>query len=292
MAVVYYQIFFMVSITVTFVVARVMRERRNPKWWVLPTLYSLACILWTLVQVEKLPLRIVQLLFIGATFVINLRGIRVAKQRRAQASRLAELEGLIAKLSQELSVREQGLLEAVPRQELRLLINQEEHKAAFYAAIAKAKETLCITSGWVNDRVVTPPLLGALRKALRRGVHVFIVFGYKSKHEEAVLKPDARRAVESLHKLAQEAARWNRGRLLIAHRPVHAKVVVCDLEAAIIGSNNWLSNSSFVNEERSVVVTDSAFATKMRMDVMEMARRADSNAIPRLLGLKVLASGM
>jgi hypothetical protein len=145
-------------------------------------------------------------------------------------------------------------------------------------------------SGWVNDRVVTSRLLGALRKALRRGVHVFIVFGYKSKYKEISLKSDARNAVGAVHEVARESARWKRGYLLLAHRPVHAKIIVRDEVNAKIGSNNWLSNSSFVNEERSVVVTDGDFVAQVLLDMMQIAWQADSNAIPRLLSFEALAA--
>lgn len=175
-------------------------------------------------------------------------------------------------------------LETVPQDRQRLLRTKRDHDQAFDEAIAQARATLCITSGWINDRAMHRRRIAAIREATGRGVHVFIVFGYQSGDDEPTLKPDARRAVSELHSHALDALDGRGGSLVIAHRPVHSKVVVRDNDRAIVGSNNWLSNSAFRNEERSVLIDSTAFASLVRDDVMRMAMDADADTIPRLLG--------
>lgn len=284
MLVAYFQIFFIVTITASFLVGRVLRGRGNRRWWIIPASYTTLCVLWTSAQVVMLPLSIVQMSVIAVTVFLNMNSVRKADDRRKQAARLADLEQLLAKLDEELTERERELLEAVPKHRLRLLITKEEHERALYDEIAKANRTLFISSGWMNDRVVNRRLLGALRQALRRGVHVFIVFGYKSKYEEPKLDSSSRRAVQALDRLAQETAGGKGGRLLLAYVGVHAKVVVRDQEVGIMGSHNWLSNSAWVNAERSVVVTDEAFVTEMQQDLALLAREALADSVDRLLG--------
>lgn len=201
------------------------------------------------------------------------------KQRLREALKAAK---------EDLNPQQLTALEAVREDELELLSTKRGHNQALDDAIAQASQSLCITSGWINDRATHPGRVAAIRAATQRGVHVFIVFGYRSGDKEPILKSDARRVVQELYDLALETFRGSSGKLIIAHEPVHSKVVVRDGDLAIIGSNNWLSNNAWKNEERSVVIKNRVFATRVRDDVMRIAQAAAAETIPKLLDRKSL----
>lgn len=259
-----------------FSIGRHFHSQRISWWWRIPAVWVGFGVLWSFTQVFMLPLMLFQLGVILAASLWSMHLMQNASLKR-------RLREALEAAKQDLDQQQITALDAVRENELALLSTKREHNQAIDDAIAQARQTLCITSGWINDRATTPRRVAAIRTATQRGVHVFIVFGFRSRYEEPTLQPDARRVVSALHDLAQETRNTQAGKLVIAHMPVHSKVVVRDDQQAIIGSNNWLSNNAFVNEERSVVINNPAFATRVRDDVMRTAMQADANTIPNLL---------
>jgi len=107
-----------------------------------------------------------------------------------------------------------------------------------------------------------------LAKALKRGVNVFIGYGYKSSFDPIPKSKTQKDAENNLLKLKEWCAEENTdGLLLIAYHPNHSKILICDDTYAVCGSFNWLSNSGkSKNLERSWIVYDKVFVdTEMEL---------------------------
>lgn len=297
MIVVYWQASIVASITAAFWLGRWFRSvgRVRPNWWT-PVLV-LFWIVWTLSNVFTPQLLVVQLVVTAGAFLVNARlahqlDTRRAESRRAdvaserardEASRAAMLEERITSLELELSEKERELLARVPKDAWRFLATEEEHRAALREQVDRASTRLLITSGWMNDAVVNHAFIGRLRSALERGVSVLIVFGYSSKKDRKPLDPRARRALQALVDLAAEHPSPSAGSLVIAHAPVHAKVVVRDRDVALVGSSNWLSNNNYLNAERTIEVRFPEFVDVIAESTARTAHGAEAGVLGRLL---------
>ena len=295
MQVAYWQLTIVATITLAFWLSRRPNLRARTRIWILPWAMGVFWVVWTLGAVFASSLLNLQLLVVSGAMVGNmyfgftLRQARKADER-AQLAREENraLRARIEELTADLHLSERDrkeLLEAAARPGSRptLLETKQEHQDALFEQIRSARNTLCITSGWINDRVVNRDFLAALRAALKRGVLVAIAFGYASKHDPQPLASDAERAFKELSRIVRSTAVNGKPRLFIAIVPIHAKVVVRDAEVAIVSSSNWLSNAAFYNAERGVLLQDAAFALQMQRSVMLLVEDATMDSMHALL---------
>lgn len=134
------------------------------------------------------------------------------------------------------------------------VIAGSEHFNVLKRAFAEAENTVCILSGWIGSPLLDTEVQQSIRAAVKRGVRIFLGFGWESSsgHE---ISPTAEFALRFVRSLGSS-------RVMVAQFANHEKVLVVDDKYCIIGSNNWLSNSTFRNSERSILVRIPSFASE------------------------------
>lgn len=277
MGIIPYQAFFFASVMLAFAMGRHLRASGVTWWSWVPRGWVTFCVIFTLTQVFMPLLAIFQLGVIAAATIWSLNLMRAADKER-------HLHTVIQQVRDELSAEQAKLLEMVPREAIKLICTRKEHEQIMDDAIDQAQHTLCITSGWINDNAMNTRRVNGIKKALKRGVLVVLAFGWRDFREEPSLDKRAQQIVEALHKISQEShARKDGGKLVLAHVPVHSKLLVKDETLAVVGSNNWLSNASFKNMEHSTVIQDRTFAASARATIIDIVKGAHAETIPRLL---------
>lgn len=125
--------------------------------------------------------------------------------------------------------------------DISLVINAAEHHEQLLTALREAKNQVVLVCPWVGQIERNRRLQDALVEAVDRGVRVHLLWGVdRGDAFEAQFGPASRDLVELL------APREHRvGGLFVAPRPagVHAKLIVCDTEWAVVSSCNMLNSS-------------------------------------------------
>jgi len=116
-----------------------------------------------------------------------------------------------------------------------------------------------VLSGWVHNKVADKQFINELRKALERGVEVYLGFGYKDSKGRHNLLPGSKKALSELASLGK-ASREMKGALYVGRFNNHQKVLIQYKQKVVCGSHNWLSNKTFRNKERSLVVENKKMA--------------------------------
>ena len=111
------------------------------------------------------------------------------------------------------------------------------------------------------------------REALRRGVSVYIGYGYNNFNNQSGVSPSTKIALDNLLNLQGRTKNKN-GHLLVKQimykeKESHMKLILCDNKFAVIGSNNWLSNSKFNTLELSVKVESQELTLELKKTTME-----------------------
>jgi phosphatidylserine/phosphatidylglycerophosphate/cardiolipin synthase-like enzyme len=146
-------------------------------------------------------------------------------------------------------------------------IKGSQHLRVLHQALGEARESICVLSGWVSSAVVDHDFERRLKAALERGVEVHQGYGWKSPDGVERSTKWEEEAKSRLSSVVEWTRRRGQGRLTIVDFGAppddagnHAKLLVWDRRCAVCGSNNWLSNSKFRNNERSWMISDHAFA--------------------------------
>ena len=155
--------------------------------------------------------------------------------------------------------------------EVERIQGKAQHFQALDDAIADAKETLCIRSGWITSYVVTQEFAGKFRVALNRGVSIYIESGWRKSGQSKQPDNTAFVSAKGILKNLVDASHFKRkgkeysmGKLFVGDVPTHIKEVVVDGRYYISGSNNWLSNASHTNKEASHVIHNAILAREIR----------------------------
>jgi phosphatidylserine/phosphatidylglycerophosphate/cardiolipin synthase-like enzyme len=261
MEVVGYQLLVVATIVVAY--------RLNPKYglW--------AAFIWsveTLALVFFPPLILVQLGVVWATYAVV----------RSLASKDAQLRALQDHLREHPDVTRQRIAQI--SSEALQFISGREHQQRLVSAMEKATSCICILSGWVSSGVVDDQFLLRTEACLRRGVDVYLGYGYQDGQGAHSESRSSKKAVERLIGLGRSCASASTpGTLTLARFGNHEKILTIDGAVAICGSHNWLSNSSYVNRERSVVVSLPSFASTEQERVQSVVRE---HSINRMNGAK------
>jgi formylglycine-generating enzyme required for sulfatase activity len=113
------------------------------------------------------------------------------------------------------------------------VLSTAQHRPKLLEALRDAKERVIIVSPWLKLNAVDQELRTDIAEALRRGVQVWIGYGFS----EADVQE--KRTLEKLQELQKGKGGKN---LRIQHLgSSHAKVVICDSRYMITTSFNWLS---------------------------------------------------
>lgn len=270
MAVLYYSIAVFISVFASFWIAKYIRshiQKKMPKFahhskLITPKSLSLAVlgfwIIWTLSLVETLPLKIVQ---IGVGVVAYLIGSKYLKKDREienRDTRIIELEAQCSTFERELTeLAELNKKIRLDRSNVSELYTHQDHSKALKKGLESCNEQLIIVSGWATDYVINDKFEKLILAALKRGVSVFLSFGYEKKNFPKFDSEIQKRAVKRINKIAQvNEQQKNAGTLSVILVPTHRKLLIVDDTKAICGSFNWLSNGGGFNDEMSLVVSN------------------------------------
>jgi cardiolipin synthase len=152
------------------------------------------------------------------------------------------------------------------------------------ACIASAASSLRITNAYV---LPTPAFVEALRAAAARGVAVRIIMPGPY-HNKPLVRRASRHTWRAL--LAGGVELYEHQRTM-----VHAKTVIIDADAALVGSINFDPRSFSLNAEAAVVLTDASIAVEMtRVFGRDLAHCApvDAAALSRLSPLARLGDAV
>lgn len=185
----------------------------------------------------------------------DIRAIAVASE--ISASRLPAIEAAVESSPQHLT-----------------FISGSEHFSSLIRAIKDSKSTLCILSGWIGSPLLDREVQGTLRSALKRGVRIYIGFGWETTSGTHQMAGVAADALAYLRHLESEFFETGERQVNVAQFPNHEKVIVVDDAYMLIGSNNWLSNRFFRNTERSVRIGDQQLAREEGRRIIALVERA------------------
>jgi len=110
-----------------------------------------------------------------------------------------------------------------------------EHPPLLKHSLQKAEQRVVVISPWIRRAVVTREFLTMIRRAVDRGVWVFV--GYGLGEDDKNEKPRDIEARKDLAKLAADSERFILRRL----GNTHAKILIKDRDFFVISSFNWLS---------------------------------------------------
>ena len=108
-------------------------------------------------------------------------------------------------------------------------------------------------SGWISSDVIDEQVLSLLEDAIKRGVKIYIGYGFSYPNKKHQMSLKAKEALKSLKNLKQRTVN-DKGQLHFKGFKNHSKVIVVDNKYRIVGSNNWLSNRKYSNSEYSIKV--------------------------------------
>ena len=105
-----------------------------------------------------------------------------------------------------------------------------------------------------------------MEDAIKRGVKIYLGYGYSKQFETHQIKPETAEALRRLKNLEQRTAN-EKGELCVKKFKNHAKVIIVDNKYRIVGSNNWLSNRTYSSSEYSIKVSSKIKTAEAQKDL-------------------------
>ena len=239
MVIIYYQIAIPVTLIITYLLSNKSKK----------VITIVGCIwgVWTLVNVPYPPLNYFQfaniiisyllITKIFTNFKIKDQEIKVEKYKNFEA------EKRISKLQKEYGIK---LKDAHEKQRIRFIEDHETHVKTLNDALENSYDKIIILSGWATDRVVDLSFKKQVLDALKRGVQIYIGYGYESKIDKKISRKEQKNAEQAFTELQSWCAKHKpEGKLNIYNFPNHSKLLISDNKYMVCGSFNWLSNSGF-----------------------------------------------
>ncbi|ARJ65167.1 hypothetical protein WV31_05585 [Magnetospirillum sp. ME-1] len=175
--------------------------------------------------------------------------------------------------------RYQRVIAATKRSGGFTVINDSEHRSELMEAIDSAKEMLCISSAFISSYAIDQRVRESIRRAIKRGVNVYIEYGCKLGVNDPPPARHVKRAMDHLEEIKAWAANENlTGTINIRERPTHVKEIIVDRTYLILGSFNWLSNRTVKNAEKSAKIADADLCVLEQQEFKKSAESAASNA--------------
>ncbi|WP_156181416.1 phospholipase D-like domain-containing protein [Halomonas sp. PR-M31] len=200
--------------------------------------------LWTLAMLGYAPLITTQLISAwGAFFVVD----SFTKKSR----QIKKFEATLTGYHKE----DQKALITARKENHFILLTDSSHYEYMLAEIDRSKSTIMILSGWISDKVIDERFISIVKKALQRGVQVYLGFGFENSQGRHEITRPAKRALLSLQKLSKTQQQLHVGKF-----NNHQKALVIDQKRVVCGSHNWLSNKAFKNREQSFIIDDQTAA--------------------------------
>ena len=202
-------------------------------------------------------------LLIVITFHLNHR-----RMRRSRTN-----EALVADLDQLGNEVLEKHVKTIVEDPIDLLNTDQEHRKKLFNTLKSADQTVVIVSGWAVSYSHNKDFRSLLAKCLKRGVMVYIGYGYqenKSKRIEKNIEQETRDKMDDLVEWCADRD-WE-GRLEVFFYPGTSYALIMDDKFAIIGDYNWLSESESTNlNERSWIISSKEFVIQER-DKIVMGR--------------------
>lgn len=259
---------------------------------ILPIVILISLLFFTFQNVKTLPLLILQTSVIVITFFIGWIIYRLFVNKIKNEFENISLKNKLSKLEKDSQIINNANLNEALKEKLEKSLfpisGVNEHRKWLEKSFMSANKRICVLSGWATSYVVDEQFKVLVQDALKRGVYIYLGFGYQSSSDKKVTKSYENKAALKLWKLREWSSELQvEGRLDVFEFPNHAKLLIKDSDYAVIGSFNWLSNARGKNLERSWVVTEKTLIDKEFEDVisnMEDLRKIDKrNFLTRFL---------
>ena len=202
-------------------------------------------------------------IFFGIMFHQNHR--RMRRSRRNE-----ELVADIDRLDNEVLAKK---IQTVIKDPIGVLQTPEAHHKRLMQALKTANETVIILSSLAIDLVDSEEFKTLLGRCLKRGVMVYIGYGYQKPDTERPEQEVIKEVGAKLEKLVGWCTKkkWE-GRLEVYYYPSHPNTLIKDDSYAIIGDYDWLSDrGTQENTNKSWVLTNKEFVAEER-DKIVMAQ--------------------
>jgi phosphatidylserine/phosphatidylglycerophosphate/cardiolipin synthase-like enzyme len=218
---------------------------------------------WTFIMVFTLTLMITQGAVIGFIFLACLFVYLKFKKKDNTAEKLEKDKNDLQKRFVKLTLS-YAILEKENEANIEWLRTPAQHRELLLHSLKVTSERIIILSGWLTDWAFNDEFRSLLLEALKRGVRVYIGYGWRAKNDPKVPNKEQKTAQQDLHNLqAWCAENKPEGRLDVAYYPNHSKLLLVDSSYVVCGSFNWLSNSSAgYNQEMSVKLSNTETVNK------------------------------
>lgn len=212
------------------------------------------------------PLFIVQLIVIWSIFYFSTSYLEKIKQINK-----------LKKISKEYEEdTRQDLLNYAKDSELET-INGKDHYEYLIKQLEITNNKVFILSGWISEYVIDERLIEKFRYLLKKGVNIYIGYGYQSNGRH-LDNQHTERALLNLRNLYREKIKYSyEGELVVAKFPNHQKIFLVDNVVTVVGSANWLSNKSFKNEEYSIAVNSEVFSIRESERLLKLFKKHNPN---------------
>jgi hypothetical protein len=235
--------------------------------------------LWTLLMIFSSELASLQLVFAWGSYFVFCRWTQNVQTLGEKRRELKEKEKELRKKNRKIEELK-GVLDHYPdwvkplaeeaKEENRVsLLRDSDHYRFMVESLREARISFLVLSGWVHDKVVDKHFISELRNALERGVDIYLGFGYEDSKGRHNLILGSKKALSALNSLRKES-REMKGTLYVGRFNNHQKVLIQDKEKVVCGSHNWLSNKTFRNKERSLVVEDKKMAAGLFEEISKL----------------------
>ncbi len=201
-------------------------------------------------------------IFMGAVFHQNHKYMRKTRLK----------EGLKAEISSLANDYLKNNLSEVIKEPIAKIVGNKAHDKRLKQAIKSAQETVVILSGLDVEKVETQEFRTALERCLKRGVMVYIGYGYQkteSAKQDITAREIAKEKLDSL--MGWYLKRKLEGRLEVYSYPTHSTALIKDDEYAIIGNYDWLSVKNDKKDHKGWYISNSKFVATER-DKIVMAQ--------------------
>ena len=201
-------------------------------------------------------------IFMGAVFHQNHKYMRKTRLKEGLKSEISSLANDYLKNN----------LSEVIKEPIAKIVGNKAHDKRLKQAIKSAQETVVILSGLDVEKVETQEFRTALERCLKRGVMVYIGYGYqktKSAKQDITAREIAKEKLDSL--MGWYLKRKLEGRLEVYSYPTHSTALIKDDEYAIIGNYDWLSVKNDKKDHKGWYISNSKFVATER-DKIVMAQ--------------------
>jgi hypothetical protein len=145
-------------------------------------------------------------------------------------------------------------------------ISTYKHPIVLEKTLKEATSQIFINSPWISQQVIDARFKSHLEKALKRQVHVTIIYGYG--------KPGKRDIDQQTEKYFHNLKKRYKEHLLIKEtKGNHAKVIICDEKFMVVTSFNWLS---FKGDKSRPLRTEYGTILKNKEEIAKMRQRLES----------------